>query len=86
MAPFSSPAGFHRGDAECSGQVAFAGAWWAEKVHHLRTSDEVELCERHDAIAIQGRLKREVEAFERLWAASTWQSTWRRRSGDSRGC
>ena len=35
-------------------------------MHDLGAGDEVELGQRHDAIAVEGRLEREVEALQRL--------------------
>jgi len=58
--------GLHRGDAEGGGEVALAGAWRPQKVQDLRAPDEVELCERKDAVAVEGGLEGEVEALECL--------------------
>jgi len=35
-------------------------------LHFLGTVDELQLSKRHDAMTVQGRLERAVEAFERL--------------------
>ena len=57
------PAGLHRVDAKRGGEVGFSGSRWSEEVHDLGTGNEVELGQRHDAIAIEGGLEGEVEAF-----------------------
>src|ERR1700748_2398823 len=46
--------------------MALAGSGWAEEVDHLIAVDKVELSEGENAIAVEGRLEREVEAGERL--------------------
>ena len=53
-------------DAECHGQVAFAGAGLADEVDHLVAIDEVELGECQDTIAVERGLEGEVEARQRL--------------------
>jgi hypothetical protein len=51
---------------DCGGEVGFAGTWWPEQVDDLGTGDEVEAGERHDPVAVERRLEREVEAGERF--------------------
>ena len=58
--------GFDRLDRECGGEMALAGAGWAEQVHHLGAVDEVQLGQCQDAVAIERGLEGEVEAGERL--------------------
>lgn len=42
--------------------MGFAGAGWPEQVDDLGTVDEVEAGERHDPVAVERGLEREVEA------------------------
>src|SRR5262249_8341032 len=51
---------------ERSGEVALAGSGWAEEVDHLVAVDEVELSKGENAVAVERRLEREVEAGEGL--------------------
>ena len=44
--------------------MALAGPWWAEEVDHLVAIDEVELSKGENAVAVERRLEREVEAGE----------------------
>src|SRR5262245_14324946 len=53
-------------DAEGSGEMTLAGSGRAEEVDDLVAVNEVELGERENTIAVEGRLEREVEAGERL--------------------
>ena len=56
----------HRFDAEGDSQVGLAAARLAEEVDDLVAVDEVELCQGEDAVAVERRLEREVEAGQRL--------------------
>jgi hypothetical protein len=59
-------AGPHGLDAECCRQMRLAGAGLADEVDHLVPIDEVETGERHDSVAIERGLEREVEAGQGL--------------------
>jgi hypothetical protein len=59
-------AGAHGLDREGRGEMRFSGAGWPEQVDDLGTVDEVETGERHDPVAVERGLEREVEAGERL--------------------
>ena len=59
-------AGLDGSDAKPCRQMRFSGAGRAEKMDDLGSLDELELSERHDAIAIQGRLEGEIETLEGL--------------------
>jgi hypothetical protein len=54
----------HGLDAKGGGEVALAGPWWAKEVDHLVAIDEVELSKGENAVAVERRLEREVEAGE----------------------
>jgi len=46
--------------------MALSCAGRTEEVHDLGAGDEVELCERQNPLAVEGRLEGEVEALEGL--------------------
>ncbi len=46
--------------------MALAGAGLADEVDHLVLVDEIQAGQRHDAVAVERGLEREVEARERL--------------------
>ena len=58
--------GAHRLDPQRDGEVALAGAGRPQQVHHLVAGDEVELCERQNALPVERGLEREIEARQRL--------------------
>src|ERR1700745_467935 len=56
----------HGFDRERRREMAFPGAWGPEQMDHFGTIDELQFGKCQNAIAIERRLEREVEAGERL--------------------
>ena len=61
------PAGFDGFHPECQAEMTLAGAWRPNEMHDLGTVDELQFGKRHDAVLVEGRLEREVEAGQRLY-------------------
>src|SRR4029077_15610362 len=59
-------ASLHGFDAKRGGEMAFAGSGWTEEVNPLIAIDKIKLGKRENAMGVEGRLEREVEAGERL--------------------
>ena len=53
-------------DGERGCEMRFSGAGWPEQMNDLGTVDEVETGERHDPVAVERGLEREVEAGQGL--------------------